>query len=248
MQARNALLLIGSPKPGRSSSLALGEHLIGDLARRGWSTETIKLRLVMNDPDRLCAAAGAAEVVVLAYPLYVFGLPAPVVLGLERLAEARHQGGDAPRADGDRSVDEGGAPRAGGDAGANETAPEPPRLVAIVNCGFPEHAHNDLSLEMCRLFAAQAGWRWSGGLSLGGGGVIDGNPLRERGPLTRSVRKALDLTAAALDADRDVPAEAVALMAKPMMPRRVYRWVANYGWRHEARANGIAGKLDDRPS
>jgi hypothetical protein len=23
--------------------------------------------------------------------------------------------------------------------------------------------------------------------------------------------------------------------------------VANYGWRHEARANGIAGRLDERP-
>ena len=222
MDPRKALLLVGSPKPGRSSSLALGEHLIDDLARRGWRTETIKLRQVMDDPDRLCAAAREAEVVVLAYPLYVFGLPAPVVLGLERLAD--------------------------GVGSAHETGPERPRLVAIVNCGFPEHAHNDLSLEMCRVFAAQASWRWSGGLSLGGGGVIDGNPLRERGPLTRSVRKALDLTAAALDAGRDVPAEAVALMAKPMMPPRVYRWVANYGWRHEARANGIAGKLDERPS
>jgi hypothetical protein len=220
MDPRKALLLVGSPKPRRSSSLSLGEHLVDDLAARGWDTETIKLRQVMDDPDRLCAAAAGAEVVVLAYPLYVFGLPAPVVLGLERLAEARSQA---------------------------EGGPERPRLVAIVNCGFPEHAHNDLSLEMCRLFAAQAGWHWSGGLSLGGGGVIDGNPLRERGPLTRSVRKALELTAAALDAGRDVPAEAVALMAKPMMPPRVYRWVANYGWRHEARANGIAGRLDERP-
>lgn len=220
MDPRKALLLVGSPKPRRSSSLSLGEHLVDDLAARGWDTETIKLRQVMHDPDRLCAAAAGAEVVVLAYPLYVFGLPAPVVLGLERLAEARSRAEDGP---------------------------ETPRLVAIVNCGFPEHAHNDLSLEMCRLFAAQAGWHWSGGLSLGGGGVIDGNPLRERGPLTRSVRKALELTAAALDAGRDVPAEAVALMAKPMMPPRVYRWVANYGWRHEARANGIAGRLDERP-
>ena len=32
-----------------------------------------------------------------------------------------------------------------------------------------------------------------------------------------------------------------------MMPPRVYRWAANYGWRHEARANGVAGKLDERP-
>ena len=234
MASRRALLLAGSPKPGRSSSLALGEHLIGDLARRGWDAETIKLRQVMNDPDRLRAAAGEAEVVVLAYPLYVFGLPAPVVLSLEQLAEARHQADGAARAD---------------DAGSvSETDSERPRLVAIVNCGFPEPGHNDLSLEMCRLFATQAGWHWAGGLSLGGGGVLDGNPLRERGPFTRSVRKALALTAAALDAGRDVPDEAVTLMAKPMMPPRAYRWLANYGWRHAARANGVAGKLEERPS
>ena len=69
MEPRKALLLVGSPKPGRSSSLALGEHLIDDLARRGWSTETITLRRVMNDPGRLRTAVQGAEVVVLAYPL-----------------------------------------------------------------------------------------------------------------------------------------------------------------------------------
>jgi len=52
---------------------------------------------------------------------------------------------------------------------ADGIAASGPRLVTIVNCGFPEHAHNDLSTEMCRLFAAQAGWHWSGALSLGGG-------------------------------------------------------------------------------
>ena len=178
MEPRKALLLVGSPKPGRSSSLALGEHLIDDLAKRGWSTETITLR--------------------------------------------RDDAG-----------------------GAEETAA--PRLVAIANCGFPEHDHNDLSLEMCRLFAAQAGFRWSGGLSLGGGGMLDGKPLRERGPFTRSARRALELTAAALDAGHDVPAEAVRLMARPMVSPRVYRWMGNYGWRRAARANGISDKLAERP-
>lgn len=232
MEPRKALLLVGSPKPGRSSSLALGEHLIDDLARRGWSTETITLRRVMNDPGRLRTAVQGAEVVVLAYPLYVFGLPAPVVLALEQLVDARPNGGDRVA----RRDDAGGA---------EETAA--PRLVAIANCGFPEHDHNDLSLEMCRLFAAQAGFRWSGGLSLGGGGMLDGKPLRERGPFARSARRALELTAAALDAGHDVPAEAVRLMARPMVSPRVYRWMGNYGWRRAARANGISDKLADRP-
>jgi hypothetical protein len=215
--------MVGSPKPGRSSSLALGEYLLDELARRGWDSETVNLRRVMSDPDRLRTAAGGCELLILAYPLYVFGLPAPLVLALERLAEA-------PR-------DHDGA-----EAGAAA-----PRLVGIVNCGFPEHAHNDLSIEMCRLFAAQAGWHWSGALSLGGGGVLNGGPLRERGPVARSVRRALELAAEALDDGRDIPEEAVHLMAKPMVPLRIYRWLTNYGWRRLARSNGVAERLAERP-
>jgi hypothetical protein len=230
MERRQAVLLVGSPKPGRSSSLALGEYLLDDLERRGWGTETVNLRRVMNDPSALLVAAERADVVILAYPLYVFGLPAPAVLALERLADAsRKHAGQAH------------------EIAADGSAADGPRLVTIVNCGFPEHAHNDLSTEMCRLFAAQAGWHWSGALSLGGGGVIEGRPLRERGPLARSARRALEQTAAALHDGRDVPAEAVRLMAKPMIPARLYRWMSNYGWRRMAAGNGAGDRLDDRP-
>jgi hypothetical protein len=230
MERRQAVLLVGSPKPGRSSSLALGEYLLDDLERRGWGTETVNLRRVMNDPSALLVAAERADVVILAYPLYVFGLPAPAVLALERLADAsRKHAGQAH------------------EIAADGSAADGPRLVTIVNCGFPEHAHNPLSTEMCRLFAAQAGWHWSGALSLGGGGVIEGRPLRERGPLARSARRALEQTAAALHDGRDVPAEAVRLMAKPMIPARLYRWMSNYGWRRMAAGNGAGDRLDDRP-
>ena len=235
MERRQAVLLVGSPKPGRSSSLALGEYLLDDLERRGWGTETVNLRRVMNDPSALLVAAERADVVILAYPLYVFGLPAPAVLALERLADAsRKHAGQAHEI-------------AAAEIAADGIAASGPRLVTIVNCGFPEHAHNDLSTEMCRLFAAQAGWHWSGALSLGGGGVIEGRPLRERGPLARSARRALEQTAAALHDGRDVPAEAVRLMAKPMIPARLYRWMSNYGWRRMAAGNGAGDRLDDRP-
>jgi hypothetical protein len=245
MERRQAVLLVGSPKPGRSSSLALGEYLLDDLERRGWGTETVNLRRVMNDPSALLVAAARADVVILAYPLYVFGLPAPAVLALERLADAsRKHAGQAHEIAAAEIAADGIA--ADGIA-ADGIAASGPRLVTIVNCGFPEHAHNDLSTEMCRLFAAQAGWHWSGALSLGGGGVIEGRPLRERGPLARSARRALEQTAAALHDGRDVPAEAVRLMAKPMIPARLYRWMSNYGWRRMAAGNGAGDRLDDRP-
>ena len=245
MERRQAVLLVGSPKPGRSSSLALGEYLLDDLERRGWGTETVNLRRVMNDPSALLVAAERADVVILAYPLYVFGLPAPAVLALERLADAsRKHAGQAHEIAAAEIAADGIA--ADGIA-ADGIAASGPRLVTIVNCGFPEHAHNDLSTEMCRLFAAQAGWHWSGALSLGGGGVIEGRPLRERGPLARSARRALEQTAAALHDGRDVPAEAVRLMAKPMIPARLYRWMSNYGWRRMAAGNGAGDRLDDRP-
>ena len=250
MERRQAVLLVGSPKPGRSSSLALGEYLLDDLERRGWGTETVNLRRVMNDPSALLVAAARADVVILAYPLYVFGLPAPAVQALERLAEAwRERAGQADGSAAAGSAADGSAADGSAAAGSAATgsAADGPHLVTIVNCGFPEHAHNDLSTEMCRLFAAQAGWHWSGALSLGGGGVIEGRPLRERGPLARSARRALEQTAAALHDGRDVPAEAVRLMAKPMIPARLYRWMSNYGWRRMAAGNGAGDRLDDRP-
>lgn len=49
----------------------------------------------------------------------------------------------------------------------------PAQFAALVNCGFPEPEHTRTAFSIGRHFAAAAGYTWSGGLPLGGGGAIN---------------------------------------------------------------------------
>jgi hypothetical protein len=225
----SALLLIGSPKPGSSSSASLATYLQEQLAARGVATETVVLAKALRSAEgtqALLAASAAADLVVLSFPLYIDSLPAPVVRAFELIADSRAE--HAP----DTQV-----------LGALER----PGFVAICQCGFPEAEHNRVALEICANFARAAGYEWAGGLAMGGGGLIAGRSLGERGGLLRSVTRALDLSAAELADGRPVPAEAVHLMSKTAFPAFAYRFVANRGWRAELRKSGAATRLDARP-
>jgi hypothetical protein len=119
--------------------------------------------------------------------------------------------------------------------------------VAVVNCGFPEWEHTRTALEICRVFARQAGFEWMGGLGYGGGEAIAGRPLEELGGQTRSLRQGLDLAAEALLAGREVPEEAQALLARPVVPSRLYTAIGTIGWLRAARRHGTLRRLRDRP-
>ena len=226
---RNVLLLIGSPKPGPSSSAALGTYLLDELAGRGLSTQAVVLTEALSSPqaaERMLAAVAAADLVVLSFPLYIDSLPAPLIRVMELLAEdraGRAAGGDSPQ-ESDRQG-----------------------LVAICQCGFPEALHDQVALEICANFARVAGFEWAGGLAMGGGGLIDARPLAERAGPLRFVVRALKCGAAELAEGRPLPAEAVHLMAKPGFPAFAYRLIANRGWRHELKRRGATAPLDARP-
>ena len=132
----------------------------------------------------------AADIVILVFPLYVDGPPYLVTQTLEQIAARR----------------------------AGETDIRRPLFLAIANCGFPEVQHNDTALAICGQFAAAAGFRWAGGLALGEGGAINGQPLAKAGGMAHNVVAAFDLAAAALTKGEPVPSEAVALMARPFIP------------------------------
>ena len=88
----NALLLVGSPKPGPSSSAALGTYLLDELAGWGLSTETVVLTKALSPPqatETMLAAVAAADLVVLSFPLYIDSLPAPLIRALELIADDR---------------------------------------------------------------------------------------------------------------------------------------------------------------
>jgi multimeric flavodoxin WrbA len=231
---RRALLIVGSPKTqSPSTSSALGSYLLERLGDRGWETESLTLRASLSREEgeaELLASIDRAGLILLVSPLYADALPFLVTKALAVIAGHRRAAADPP----------------------------PQRLMAIVNCGFPEPHQNSLALAICQEFAAQSGIAWTGGLALGAGGVIGGQPLnmtKRSGPPAKHVIRALDLAAAALAEGSPVPAQAVRLMAKnpfPFMPFALWRWIylrfGGKGFEREAARNGVSReRLLDQP-
>jgi multimeric flavodoxin WrbA len=222
VEMRRALLLVGSPKTRKSTSNSLGGYLFEQLSSRAIQTETIYLHTVLRSPAKMQAlldAVEAADLVTLAFPLYVDTLPAPVIEALERIA-AHRQGRDPSH----RQL-----------------------FTGIANCGFPEEHHNANALAICEVFARQAGFEWAGALSLGGGEMVAGEPLAQGGGKTMLMRKALDLAAEALALGTAIPKAAREMMAKPVIPHWVYRLTGILRWNKQSKGYGAQKLLKRQP-
>ena len=216
-----ALLLLGSPKIGTpSTSGVLGGYLMKQLAAQGWETNSLTLRrtlLTDSGQAELLSEANRADLILLAFPLYIDSLPFLMMKALEVMA-AQHVG---------------------------EVGRPPTGIVAIVNNGFPESYQNAPAVAICRRFASASGMNWLGGLAMGAGeALFSGQPFKQtnrQGPPVGYVQRALDLTASALADGRPIPAEAIRLIKKtpiPLVPFRLWRRffikVANDHWRRGA--------------
>jgi len=215
---QNLLVLVGSPKTN-STSGSLAAHLLGSVPETEYSCRTVHLASLLRTEEgrgELLDLALHADVLVIAFPLYVDSLPAPVVHFMELYENVRPQG-------------------------------KRQRLLAISNCGFPEAHHNDSALAQAKLFCSQTGIEWIGGLGLGGGGMVDGRPLAERGWFVRHADKALRIAARAIVSDIKLPDNAVELMARPLIPVWFYLLVGDMGWKQQAKKFGAAKRLYDKP-
>ena len=225
--ARKALLIVGSPKTKSSStSGVLGGYLLGRLKAHGWETESLTLRASLRlEPgqEELLSWTDRADLLLLAFPLYVDSLPFLVTKALEVIASHRQ-------------------------ALPNR---RPQRLVAIVNNGFPEAAQNALALAICRRFADSERHRLGGWSRDGGRRSIEQRPIACcSSPLWSSsppCHNALDMAGAALAEGQPVPGEAARLMAKspiPLLHSSVWRWLfvkmGNRYWRTRAAAFGVS--------
>jgi NAD(P)H-dependent FMN reductase len=220
--ARHVLFLNGSPKPGASSSRALGGYVLGRLVESGFDTASLHLHTAVRTDEgrqQLIAAVDGADTIVLASPLYVDSLPAPTIRALEIIG-AHRQGLSNPTA---------------------------PAMIAIVNSGFPEPAQSLTALAICRLFARASRMQWLGGLPIGGGGMIGGRPVRDVRPKLTRLIKALDLTATAIVERHPLPDEVAKLLSRPPVPARFYSAIADLGFRQEVRRKGLKDRLMNQP-
>ena len=166
-------------------------------------------------------AVDAADLVLLAFPLYVDSLPAPVINALELIAEHR--------------------------SSQSETKPYQ-LFAAISNCGFPEPDHTATALAICENFARLTHFEWAGSLALGAGeGMVHGTPLNELDGRVTPLKKALDLAAESLARGASIPQEAQALLAKPFIPAWLYRAMGVYGWQQQAKPYSTEKSLKRQP-
>jgi multimeric flavodoxin WrbA len=207
---KRAVLLVGSPRTKKSTSASLGGYLFEQLQARGIETQTIQIYTSINSRERMRAmyeAVDNTDLLVLAFPLYVDSLPAPVTSALEKIAKHRKEN-NSP------SI----------------------RFSAIANCGFPGADHNNTALAITAEFARQNGLTWTGGLSLAAGeGIVHGTPLHELDGRAVPIKKALELAAESLANGQPIPQSAYDLLAKPIVPAWMYILMGKYGWQQQAK-------------
>lgn len=216
------LLLVGSPRKSQSTSLCLGTYLCSRLNQEAIRTKTVQLygRPKGEEAERLLFSTIAeVDLVVLAFPLYIDTLPAPVIDFLERLSSHRKTHPDT----------------------------KAPHLVALVNCGFPEASQMDNVLALLSQFCKEAGFVWGGGMALGGRHGLGDKPLAKWGSSTLAIRAALDLASEALSHGQAIPQQAVELLAKPQYPSALFRFGAQFFWKKEGANHGIRKAFHARP-
>jgi len=181
------------------------------LAARGVATTALTVDRALHGRDPLLLEGiDRTDLLVVSTPLYVDSFPALLLRAMESIAATR-----------------------------GRCTPPPCALALIVNCGFPEAAQCHTAIEIMRLFARRARFEWRGALALGGGGSIDGRPLDSLGGFARRLRAAIDATAAALADGGCVPPEAIAQMARQLVPARLFTLGGNLGWIRRAVHNGV---------
>ena len=146
---KHVVLLVGSPKGLEAgSSVRLGRVITDGLEEAGWQCDAFHLHAAARTEEamsELVASIEVANLVVLSAPLYVDGLPAPVIRALHGIAAHR--------------------------AGSNNG--NMPRFLSIINCGFVEPWQNEGAQRMLQLFCLQARFESVGALSLGAAGTMN---------------------------------------------------------------------------
>ncbi|MFH2115959.1 MAG: hypothetical protein ABIJ86_15770 [Spirochaetota bacterium] len=198
------LMVNGSPKAAVSVSGTILDTIAGML---GPLAETRRIRAVIA--RRATETDLEADVVVVAFPLYIDSLPAPFLEWLISYHEL---------------------------VGARGTR-APAKVYAICNCGFYEGAQTGLALAVVRNFTCSSGLMWGGGLGIGSGGMLIGlASVPSEASIKRPVSRGLAWMAG-LVAKAEVSGEV--RLVQFAFPRFAYIFMAHAGWRQMARTHGL---------
>lgn len=113
-------------------------------------------------------------------------------------------------------------------------------FFAIGQCGFPDITRNEPILNTCRFFSEEVEMKWLGGLSYGGGPMINGALLEDLGKRGEKIILGFKLALQEVLVGRPISSRSQELITVKI-PKLLYRPLAaylNYNTRKLARANG----------
>jgi hypothetical protein len=213
-----ALLIVGSPKLANSASEALGKYLLHNLHDKGFKIDKINMLAMLKSENGIQELLSAID----RTEMIILSCPLYV---------------DSPPAAVIKAMELIVEAKVG----------KKQKIITISNCGFPEAHHNNVSLEIYKNFSIEAGFEWMGGLALGAGPSIGGRDLTELGGMVKDIRKSLDLIADDICNSKQISREAQDLMRKSIIPSWTYLLLGGFMWKQQARKNGVAKKINNRP-
>lgn len=216
---KKVLIFNGSPRKNKTS-FSFASTIKALAEKEGHNTEIVHI-IDYYDKKKaigeLKAIIGEADLIGLSSPLYVDSLPSYVIWFYERLAEEL------------------------------KTELKGKAYFAIGQCGFPDITMNEPLLESSRLFAVATGMRWLGGLSYGGGAMLDGARLEDLGKKGEKMTLAFKLALDNLLKGKEIPKEAQELLT--IRIPKLFNWpmvlYLNHTARRNAKKKGL-GALDRR--
>lgn len=218
----NVSMIIGSPKTGNSCSATLLKQLETDLTGKAQgnaknafpvTTTTYQIRrnpLSLSDVETVVAS----DVLVIAFPLYVDGVPSHVLRCLYQLEEAFH----------------------------NSTSSKKPTCYVIINCGFCEGKQNINAVGIMQNFCKRSGIPFGQAFTAGGGeairSMIEANNPFGKGGLTYINTDWNQFVDHILATEH-----AASCYCTPAYPSFIFRIIGNhFFWDQLAKKNGISKK------
>jgi hypothetical protein len=167
----------------------------------------------------------AADVLLIAFPLYVDGIPASFLHVLERYSEGYRLWRN----------------------GSGRGLPVQ-RVFAVANCGFHEGVQNRNALEQIALFCAGSGLDWCGGAGIGTGEMLRTmSSIPPEAGIRKPVTEALRSVAEAIRASPDDRLTGD-IFTQHDIPWFLYKLAGERGWLAKAKKNGVTRRdLDARP-
>ncbi|NIM90152.1 MAG: hypothetical protein GTO17_04310 [Candidatus Aminicenantes bacterium] len=220
-------LLVGSPRGKRSTSTAVGSYVLNLLKQKGLEPlASLWIGHILKSPEKIdefLKAVEAADMIILAAPLYDDCQPYIVIKAMELLAaHQREQSTTQKRHDGKL-------------------------FSVIVNCAFPEEHHPETVLRIYRRFAKDMGFLWGGSLAIRAGEALQGRQgktLDDIGSMAKKVKEALVRMADSLSKGSPSADETLSVIPESFSHGPLsflgsfFIWLNNRGWAKQAKKRG----------